>query len=185
MNFKEPGGKKSLFYPLVIRGSPLRPFAFPGRRVLGAAFFLAFFLAGGGISGAALGNKALRRFEIRELTIERSGAPAVLIKAELARTEDERAQGLMNRKNLPDGEGMFFVFDRDQILSFWMKNTLIPLSIAFIASDGRILEIRDMEPGDLKPLRSSRSARYAMEVPQKWFNRMGITAGDRVRVGDI
>jgi uncharacterized membrane protein (UPF0127 family) len=99
---------------------------------------------------------------------------------ELARTGAERTQGLMNRKTLADGRGMLFIFDRDQILSFWMKNTLIPLSIAFIARDGRILEIRDMRPLDETAVRSSRSVRYALEAPQGWFGRAGITAGDVV-----
>jgi uncharacterized membrane protein (UPF0127 family) len=86
----------------------------------------------------------------------------------------------MNRKTLEDGRGMLFIFDRDQIMSFWMKNTLIPLSIAFISKDGRILEIRDMEPLNETPVRSSRSARYALEAPQGWFDRAGIKAGDTV-----
>jgi uncharacterized membrane protein (UPF0127 family) len=89
----------------------------------------------------------------------------------------------MNRKTLAEGRGMLFIFDRDQSLSFWMKNTLIPLSIAFISKDGRILEIRDMRPLDETPVRSSRSARYALEVPQGWFGRAGIKAGDTVMLG--
>jgi uncharacterized membrane protein (UPF0127 family) len=121
-----------------------------------------------------------------ELCIEKAGEPGapVSIRAEIARTDDERARGLMNRKELPDGEGMLFVFDRDQILSFWMKDTLIPLSIAYISSDGRILEIHDMKPRDLSPIRSNRSLRYALEVPQGWFSRTGIALGDRVLSGD-
>jgi uncharacterized membrane protein (UPF0127 family) len=106
-----------------------------------------------------------------------SGKP-VPLEAEIARTETERAQGLMYRKSLDDGKGMLFIFEKDQVLSFWMKNTLIPLSIAFIASDGRILEIRDMEPESLIPVNSSRSVRYALEVPRGWFDRAGIKAGD-------
>jgi uncharacterized membrane protein (UPF0127 family) len=102
---------------------------------------------------------------------------------ELARTETERGRGLMNRKTLEDGAGMFFIFDRDQIMSFWMKNTLIPLSIAFISREGRILEIRDMKPLDETPVRSGRSARYALEAPQGWFERAGIRAGDTVTLG--
>jgi len=100
----------------------------------------------------------------------------------LASTDEERAQGLMFRKQLPDGQGMLFVFDRDQPLSFWMKNTVIPLSIAFIASDGRILEIKDMQPNDLSSVKSSRSARYALEVPQGWFGRVNVKAGDVVKI---
>ena len=120
--------------------------------------------------------------ETKEFVIARAGRDPVTIQAELARTGTQRNRGLMNRRNLKDGRGMLFVFDRDQILSFWMKNTLIPLSIAFIASDGRILEIRDMEPLDLTAVSSSRSARYALEVPQGWFGRAGIRIGDVIRI---
>jgi uncharacterized membrane protein (UPF0127 family) len=114
------------------------------------------------------------------LGIERENATVVEITVEIARTDEERGKGLMFRKNLPDGEGMLFVFDRDQQLSFWMKNTVIPLSIAFISSDGYILEIKDMQPNDLNSLRSSRSVRYALEVPQGWFDRVNVKAGDRI-----
>jgi uncharacterized membrane protein (UPF0127 family) len=99
---------------------------------------------------------------------------------EIARTNEQRSQGLMHRTKLDDGKGMLFVFDRDDIVSFWMKNTLIPLSIAFISSDGRIMEIRDMEPESLAPVHSSRSVRYALEVPQGWFSRVNLGVGDRL-----
>lgn len=101
---------------------------------------------------------------------------------ELALSPAQRQQGLMHRTELPDGQGMLFVFDRDQILSFWMMNTLVPLSIAYIASDGRIVEIFDMEPLNLNPVSSSRSVRYALEVPQNWFQRAGLAPGDRVLI---
>jgi uncharacterized membrane protein (UPF0127 family) len=120
-------------------------------------------------------------FERREITIE-SRAGTINLLVELAVTTAQHRQGLMHREVLNDGEGMLFIFDRDQILSFWMKNTLIPLSIAYIASDGRIIEIHDLEPGNLNPVRSSRSARHALEVPQNWFERVGIAPGDRVDV---
>jgi uncharacterized membrane protein (UPF0127 family) len=86
----------------------------------------------------------------------------------------------MFRKRLADGEGMLFIFERDEALSFWMKNTLIPLSIAFIASDGRIIDIKDMRPLDLSSVKSSRSVRYALEVPQGWFNRVNVRPGDKI-----
>jgi uncharacterized membrane protein (UPF0127 family) len=73
---------------------------------------------------------------------------------------------------------MLFVFERDQILSFWMKDTLIPLSIAYISHGGQILEIHDMKPLNQTPIYSSRSARYALEVPQGWFTKAGINLGD-------
>jgi uncharacterized membrane protein (UPF0127 family) len=118
------------------------------------------------------------------LTIEREGT-VIEITAEIAETEDERAQGLMHRRELPDGEGMLFIFDRDQQLSFWMKNTVIPLSIAFISSDGRITEIRDMQPNDLNSIQSSRSVRYALEVPQGWFSRAGVKPGDILKIDSL
>jgi uncharacterized membrane protein (UPF0127 family) len=66
-----------------------------------------------------------------------------------------------------------------------MKNTLVPLSIAYIAHDGRILDIFDMEPGNLNPVKSSRSVRYALEVPQGWFSRAGIVIGDKLDLKNI
>jgi uncharacterized membrane protein (UPF0127 family) len=123
-----------------------------------------------------------QKLETAILHIERSDSVSVAITVEIARTEEERNNGLMHRKRLPDGEGMIFVFDRDEQVSFWMKNTLIPLSIAFIAADGRIMEIRDMYPLDLTSVQSSRSVRYALETPQGWFSRAGISVGD---VADI
>jgi uncharacterized membrane protein (UPF0127 family) len=77
---------------------------------------------------------------------------------------------------------MLFIYERDQILSFWMKNTLIPLSIAFISRDGRILEIRDMQPQSLATVKSSRSARYALEAPLGWFTRANIAPGCMVQI---
>jgi uncharacterized membrane protein (UPF0127 family) len=120
-----------------------------------------------------------QKFEKKRYRIE-TADKTVTIDLEIAKTDAQRAQGLMNRKSLPDGKGMLFVFDRDQTLAFWMKNTLIPLSIAFIASDGRILEIRSMQPLSEATIRSNRSARYALEVPRGWFDRAGIHVGDKL-----
>ena len=125
------------------------------------------------------GCSGLEKFEKRELVIEGNGRK-VIVKAELARTPAQQQQGYMYRKEVKDGEGMLFIFERDAVLSFWMKNTLVPLSIAYIASDGRILEIYDLEPGNLNPVSSKRSVRYALEVPLGWFNRTGLGPGDRL-----
>ena len=125
-----------------------------------------------------------QKLTVREIPVERDGQVIAVLKAEIARTQEERALGLMHRKKLPDGEGMLFVYERDDVLSFWMKNTLVPLSIAFIASDGRIIEIKDMYPLDTSSVVSSRSVRYALEVPQGWFSRAGIKSGDVVRVAN-
>ncbi|MDR1929946.1 MAG: DUF192 domain-containing protein [Treponema sp.] len=146
------------------------------KRILPAllALFLFVNCAAGGREKPQTG------LDLRTLTIERAGGGKVNLEAEIARTDEERSAGLMFRKALPGGRGMLFVFDRDQVLSFWMKNTLIPLSIAFISYDGTIQEIRDMYPQDLSSVHSSRSVRYALEVPQGWFAESGIKAGDLV-----
>ena len=139
-------------------------------------FSLFFFL----LLNAGFAACSPQKLKTTVLVIQRENAQNVELTVELARTDEERATGLMFRKNLPDGEGMLFVFDRDQQLSFWMKNTVIPLTIAFISSDGYIIEIRDMQPNDLNSIKSSRSARYALEVPQGWFDRVDVKAGDRI-----
>ncbi|MDF1569327.1 MAG: DUF192 domain-containing protein [Spirochaetaceae bacterium] len=102
------------------------------------------------------------------------------ITAEVADSAEERATGLMNRKTLPEHHGMLFVFDTDSQVSFWMKNTLIPLSIAFISSDGTIRQIEDMEPGSLASTVSDRHVRYALEMNQGWFEENGVGPGDPV-----
>jgi uncharacterized membrane protein (UPF0127 family) len=155
----------------------------PLYRALSCVILCVFTLGTGANCRAADKNREAEvRLEKREFAIEKAGGGSVAIRAEIARTGDERSRGLMNRSSLPDGEGMLFVFDREQILSFWMRNTLIPLSIAFIRTDGRIAEIRDMYALDETTVRSSRSVRYALEVPQGWFARMGITPGDYLKL---
>ena len=138
----------------------------------GYLFFLCFYLV----------SCNSQKLPVRELSIEREGQQVAVIRAEVARTPEERSKGLMHRKKLHDGEGMLFIFERDEILSFWMKNTLIPLSIAFITYDGKIIDIKNMYPGDLSSVVSSRSARYALEAPQGWFERAGVRAGDVVDI---
>jgi uncharacterized membrane protein (UPF0127 family) len=156
---------------------------FFGTRIL-SFLVLCLFVLGTGVNCRASGKnrEGAIRFETREFVIETAGGDHIPIHTELARTNGERAQGLMNRPSLPDGEGMLFVFEREQILSFWMKNTLIPLSIAFIRTDGRIVEIRDMKALDVTAVNSSRSVRYALEVPQGWFTRAGIKPGDYLQL---
>jgi len=121
-----------------------------------------------------------QKLPVREITIEREGTILAVVKAEIAETQEDRTTGLMYRKKLPDGEGMLFIFENDQILSFWMKNTYIPLSIAYITWDGRITDIKDMYPHNENSVSSSRFVRYALEVPQGWFDRNAIRIGDIV-----
>ena len=123
---------------------------------------------------------AAQKPEVLEISIQREGMTIAAVKAEIADTDEKRAKGLMFREKLPDGQGMIFIYDKDDVLSFWMRNTLIPLSIAFIAYDGRIIDIKDMYPHNEITVTSSRSVRYALEVPQGWFFRAGIKEGDFV-----
>ena len=100
--------------------------------------------------------------------------------AEVARTPEQRATGLMNRFSLRPDHGMLFVFERAEPLGFWMKNTYIPLSIAFIDDTGRIVNIEDMVP-QAEDTHSSRGpARYALEMRKGWFRERDIKAGARV-----
>jgi uncharacterized protein len=100
------------------------------------------------------------------------------LSVEVARTAAQRERGLMERTNLGPRDGMIFVFDRDDHLTFWMKNTPTPLSIAFLSVEGRILEIQDMEPFSETIVRSQRSARYALEMKKGAFEELGIREGD-------
>lgn len=121
-----------------------------------------------------------KKLPVTTATITRADGTTITVKAEVAEKEEDRNHGFMERKNIPDGTGMLFVFDRDQVLSFWMKNTPHPLSIAYIDSRGKIRNIYDMTPYSLTPIVSTTSCRYALEVPQGWFRTNNITVGDIV-----
>lgn len=115
-----------------------------------------------------------------DIVITRTDGTTITVNAEIARKTEERNHGFMERKNIPDGTGMIFVFEKDQILSFWMKNTPHPLSIAYIDSKGKIRDLYDMTPYSLAPIVSTVSCRYALEVPQGWFEKNNIKAGDKI-----
>lgn len=104
------------------------------------------------------------------------------IRVELARSPKEQERGLMFRQELGKDRGMLFVFAEDERQSFWMKNTLIPLSIAYISSSGRIEDIFDMEPLSLAPVKTSHYVRYALEVPRGYFGEIGAAVGDQVEL---
>lgn len=103
-----------------------------------------------------------------------------LVRAELAITEEERARGLMFRERLGPNDGMVFRFVSSGKVCMWMKNTLVPLSVAFIAEDGKIINIEDMAPQTLNPHCSREPARYALEMNQGWFSKRHIKAGAMV-----
>jgi hypothetical protein len=100
--------------------------------------------------------------------------------AEIAATPAQRETGLMNRFSLKPDTGMLFVFERAEALSFWMRNTYVALSIAFVSADGKILNIEDMQPQTENPHWSKGAALYALEMKKGWFAEKGIAAGDRV-----
>ena len=102
------------------------------------------------------------------------------IRAEVADSPTERARGLMMRKSLAPNSGMLFVFPQPAVHCFWMKNTLIPLTIAFLDGDGTIVTLADMQPHDETSHCPERAVRYALEMEQGWFARRGMKAGDRI-----
>ena len=102
------------------------------------------------------------------------------IEAEVASSNADRATGLMNRPSMPIHRGMLFVFPEAGVQCFWMKNTLIPLSIAFLDDAGRIVQIADMQPQSLDNHCSSKPVRFALEMNAGWFRSRGLTTGAKV-----
>ncbi|QBE67098.1 DUF192 domain-containing protein [Pseudoduganella lutea] len=131
--------------------------------------------------GAATGSAAQDgRFGTTTLT-----AGMHLIKAEVAATEAQRAQGLMHRESMPANAGMVFVFDAPATQCMWMKNTLLPLSVAFIDAGGTIVNIRDMQPQTLDSHCSTKGVpvKYALEMNRGWFQQKHIKPG--MKIGNL
>lgn len=103
-----------------------------------------------------------------------------LIRAEVAVSDEERARGLMFREKLGENEGMVFRFASSRQICMWMKNTPLPLSVAFIGDDGRIINIEDMQPRTLDSHCAKKPARYALEMNQGWFRKRNIKPGTAV-----
>ena len=117
-------------------------------------------------------------------TVTTSAGERSPVEVEIADTDAERQTGLMGRNILPENAGMLFVFEGEQTLSFWMRDTLIPLSIAYIDAEGRIVDIQDMQPLDDVPPHyvSAEPAQYALEVNQGFFEERGVMVGDTVEL---
>ncbi|HUH39747.1 MAG TPA: DUF192 domain-containing protein [Castellaniella sp.] len=113
-------------------------------------------------------------------TVELTVGTTHNIQAELAQTPETRTQGLMGRLGLAQDRGMLFAFDTQQPYCFWMKNTLLPLSIAFIDPQGRIVSIQDMQPRTLDTHCAPQPVLYALEMNQGWFQSAGVGVGDIV-----
>jgi len=102
------------------------------------------------------------------------------IDAQVARTPDQRSVGLMFRREMPQHEGMLFVFEYPSQQCFWMQNTYLPLTAAFIADDGTIVNLADMKPRTTDSHCSTKPVRYVLEMNQGWFAKKGITAGAKL-----
>lgn len=129
-------------------------------------------------SGAASDTVSRREDRERSTTVLRVGGHEV--RAEVADSDEERRRGLMGRDSLPEDHGMLFVYPEQRTLSFWMRNTRIPLDIAFIDRSGVIVDVQTMQPETEELHRSRQPALYALEMEAGWFEEHGVDVGDRV-----
>jgi uncharacterized membrane protein (UPF0127 family) len=118
----------------------------------------------------------------KESVLNINGRPLYV---EIARTPKQRERGLMGREDLDRNRGMIFVFESDEYLSFWMKDTILPLSIAFLDSQGKVVDLFDMQPRSLIPVQSTKRCRYAIEVNRGFFEDVGLETGDLVDVSQV
>ena len=114
------------------------------------------------------------------LPIKKLNAGMHVIHAEVAATPETRTTGLMNRKSLAPNHGMLFVFEQANVQCFWMRNTLIPLSIAYLDTDGTIVNIAEMSPQSDQSHCSQKPVRFALEMDQGWFTARGMSAGKKI-----
>jgi uncharacterized protein len=128
---------------------------------------------------AATGTQAQTGPQPRLRTIDLQAGIHV-IKTELAITPDQQATGMMFRKEMGTNEGMLFVNEDAGVRCFWMRNTLLPLSIAFIADDGSIVNIAEMEPLNERSHCSAKPVRFALEMNKGWFAKRGLKAGSKL-----
>lgn len=134
-------------------------------------------------SSQTVASVPLNQFNIADLSV--SSALSIHgndVSVEIVDDDASRAQGLMYRSTLDANAGMLFVFPNEQRRCFWMKNTYIPLSIAYIRHDGYIIDILDMYPLDETPVCSSQEAMFALEVNQGWFADKGILPGEQIKI---
>jgi uncharacterized membrane protein (UPF0127 family) len=104
-----------------------------------------------------------------------------IIHAEVAQNPNEQTIGMMHRQTMGINEGMLFIYDTLQVRCFWMRNTLLPLTIAFIADDGSIVNLKDMQPKTENPHCSTEPVRYALEMNQGWFDKRSLKPGFKLR----
>ena len=133
---------------------------------------IGFVVAAAAATASAQGNARLPTLKLN--------AGIHVITAEVAADDPARARGLMFREKLGPNEGMLFLFGAATQQCMWMRNTVIPLSVAFIADDGRIINIADMAPRDETSHCSQQPVRYALEMERGWFAKRGLAAGARI-----
>ena len=138
-------------------------------------------LASGAALAALIPLSALAQ-EVPQLNLQRTKLSAGMhvIDAQLAVTPEQRQIGLMMRKDMPQHEGMLFVFEQASQQCFWMKNTLLPLTAAFVADDGTVINMADMRPQTTDSHCSEQPVRYVLEMNQGWFVKKGIKAGTKL-----
>ena len=117
----------------------------------------------------------------QKLPAIRLSAGMHVLQVEVAKTPEEHQIGLMFRKTMPTNDGMLFIFDRPGQQCFWMKNTLLPLSVAFVSDDGSISNIENMAPQTLDSHCSTKEVRYVLEMNDGWFAKRGIKAGMKLK----
>ena len=125
---------------------------------------------------ACLGTAALAQLPVTELAVGMHR-----VQAEVADSMGSRMTGLMHRKSMAQNAGMVFVFEENAPHCMWMKNTLIPLSVAFIDESGAIINVADMQPHSEQSHCAARPARYALEMNKGWFAQRGIKPGAKLR----
>lgn len=128
------------------------------------------------------GFEAVCRGEPKRNNVLPINVAGIELEVELAITPEEQILGLMYRDKLEDNGGMLFVFPKEKFLSFWMKDTRIPLSIAFIKANGRIVQIESMKPYSLETHVSREKVKYALEMKEGWFKAHNVKEGDTVKI---
>ena len=130
---------------------------------------------------AAVASVTLAQDGPQKLAAVKLSAGMHVMNVEVAQSPQEHSIGLMFRKTMPTNDGMLFVFDRPGQQCFWMKNTLLPLSVAFISDDGSIANIEEMKPQTLDSHCSTKEVRYVLEMNDGWFAKRGIKAGTKIQ----
>jgi len=141
------------------------------KKLISALLFIAFGLSG--LSQA----QSKPQLDLPKIKLS---AGMHLIDTQVASTPDQRATGLMFRQEMPQGEGMLFVFEEATPQCFWMKNTLLPLTAAFIADDGTIVNLANMKPQTTDSHCSAKPVRYVLEMNLGWFEKKGLKAGSKI-----